>query len=55
MSSKDEPSEDENGYLENINNIVEVDFESEFICARNEIERLRKNNTFLKEQLKEIK
>lgn len=55
MSSKDEPSEDEKGYLEDIDNIAKVDFEREFMCAQEKIKRLRKKNHLLKKQLKEIK
>ena len=52
MESKDEPSKYEKGYLEHIDNIEEVEFEGESICAQEEIERLRKKNNLLKEQLK---
>lgn len=55
MSSKDEPSKDEKGYLEDIDNITEVDFEGDFMCAQEQIERLRKKNNLLNEQLKELK
>lgn len=55
ISCKDKPSEDEIGYLEDIEKITEVDFEGEFMCAQEEIDRLIKKNNMLKEQLKEIK
>ena len=55
MGSKHEPYDNGNEYCEDFTNEVEVDFEGGFICSRNELEKLRKKNTLLKEQLKGIK
>ena len=44
MSSKDDPSKYEKGYMEDIYNITKEDFEGEFMCAREEIKTLKKKN-----------